>query len=79
MSSLQPEKTERIGCSDVLALTFGGCLIVGLASSIPLLTIIAGFITLREGLVFWGIAIIILGMMALAAPYYALLRAKARD
>ena len=79
MSIPQSGKASRIGWLDVFALSFWGCLILVLYSIIPLLTIIAGFLTIKRGLIFWGAAIIVLGMMALVGPFYAASRSKAED
>jgi hypothetical protein len=50
-----------------------------LCSIIPLLTIGAGILTLSKGLTFWGIAIIILGVLALIGPFYAVLTSRQVD
>ena len=55
---------------------FWGCLIVALYSAIPLLTILAGVLLIIRGLFFWGIAIILFGVLALLGPFYALLMPK---
>jgi threonine/homoserine efflux transporter RhtA len=47
-----------------------------LASLIPVLTILAGIVTLKEGLTFWGLALIALGFLALIGPFYVLSRRK---
>jgi hypothetical protein len=67
---------NRIRWSDVFALSFWGCLILVLCSAIPLLTIIAGILTIRKGLTFWGVIIVILGVLALIGPFYAALTSK---
>lgn len=79
MPTSQSEKASRIGWADILALSFGGCLLLSLYSIIPLLTIIAGIFTLIKGLYFWGLIIIVLGVMALIGPLYAASRPEAGD
>jgi hypothetical protein len=65
--------------TDVFSLSFWGCALLILYSLIPLLTILAGIFTLSEGLVFWGLAMIVLGVMALIGPFYAVSRSKAAE
>jgi hypothetical protein len=42
-----------------------------LYSTIPLLTILAGILLIVRGLVFWGVAIILFGVLALTGPFFA--------
>jgi hypothetical protein len=69
-------KARRIGWPDVFALSFWGCVMLVLYSLIPVLTILAGVVTLKEGLGFWGLALIGLGLLALIGPFYVLSRRK---
>lgn len=71
--------SNKIGWSDVFALSFWGCLILVLCSAIPLLTIIAGILTISKGSTFWGIAVITLGVLALVGPFYAVLTSKGAE
>ncbi len=70
------EKARRIGWPDVFALSFWGCVVLVLYSLIPVLTILAGVVTLKEGLGLWGLALIGLGLLALIGPFYVLSRRK---
>lgn len=76
MTTPQPGKSDKPGWSDVLAASFWGCVILVLSLTIPLLTILAGLVTLKEGLAFWGWALIVLGFLASIGPFYAAFRAK---
>jgi hypothetical protein len=76
MTTPRPEKSAGIRWSDVFAVSFFGCLMLALYSIIPLLTITAGILTIMRGLVFWGAAIIVLGVLALIGPFYAASRSK---
>ena len=67
---------RRIGWPDVFALSFWGCVVLVLYSLIPVLTILAGVVTLKEGLGLWGLALILLGLLALIGPFYVLSRRK---
>jgi len=75
MPGSQSEKESKTEWT--VGLLSWGCVSLVLYSAIPLLTILAGILTITRGLVFWGIAIIILGVMALIGPFYALLMSKA--
>ena len=82
MPTSQSEHSGRSGslrCSDIFALSFSGCLLLVLYSLIPLLMIVAGLLTIKKGLFFWGIIIIVLGVLALVGPFYAASRAKDAD
>lgn len=79
MPTQQSEKASTGNWSDVFVLSFWGCFIVLLYSTIPLLTILAGILTIIQGLIFWGAAIIILGVLALIGPFYAAARSKAGE
>ncbi|HEX9927524.1 MAG TPA: hypothetical protein VGB02_03150 [Pyrinomonadaceae bacterium] len=68
--------SEKESETEGLIALFWGCLIVALYSAIPLLTILAGVLLIIRGLVFWGIAIILFGVLALLGPFYALLMPK---
>ena len=76
MTTPQSEKPGGIGLSDIFALSFFGCFILVLYSIIPLLTIMMGILTIMQGLIFWGTALIILGVMAFIGPFYAASRSK---
>jgi hypothetical protein len=75
----RPEKETGAKWSDVFAALSWGCLVFLLYSTIPLLTILAGLLTLGSGLYFWGTAIIVLGVLALIGPFYAATRSKWED
>ena len=68
MPSPQSEKESKTESSVAL---FWGCLMLVLYSTIPLLTILAGILLIIRGLVFWGIAIILFGVLALIGPFFA--------
>ncbi len=70
MTAPQSGKASGLRWLDVLALSFWGCVVLFLYLLIPLLTILAGILTLKEGLVFWGVALIVLGTLALIGPFY---------
>jgi len=76
MTTPQSGKARGIGWRDVLASSFWGCVLLILCSTVPLLTILAGILTLKEGLVFWGLALIGLGLLAFIGPFYAGSRSK---
>ena len=75
MPSSQSEEESKTEWT--VGLLSWGCLSLVLYTAIPLLTILAGILTITRGLVFWGIAIIILGVLALIGPFYTLLMSKA--
>ena len=68
MSSPQSENESQTESSVAL---FWGCLMMVLYSAIPLLTILSGILLITRGLVFWGIAIILFGVLALIGPFFA--------
>lgn len=74
MPSPQSENENK---TEGLVALFWGCLMLVLYSTIPLLTILSGILLITRGLVFWGIAIILFGVLALIGPFYALLMSKA--
>jgi hypothetical protein len=69
-------ESEKVSETEGLIALFWGCLMLVLYSAIPLLTILSGILLITRGLVFWGIAIILFGVMALLGPFYALLMPK---
>lgn len=71
MTTPQSGKAGGIRWLDVFALSFWGCVVLFLYLLIPVLTILAGILTIKEGLVFWGAALIALGILALIGPFYA--------
>jgi Na+/H+-translocating membrane pyrophosphatase len=68
MPDPQSEKESQTESSMAL---FWGCLMIALYSAIPLLTILSGILLISRDLVFWGIAIILFGLLALAGPFFA--------
>jgi hypothetical protein len=72
-------KAHRIGWPDLFALSFWGCAMLILVSLIPVLTILAGVFTLAEGQSFWGLALIVLGLLALVGPFYVASQSKAAE
>ena len=64
------------GWSDIVAGSFWGCLFLFLLSVIPLLTILAGILTIKKGLLIWGVVIIILGALSLIGPFYRAAQSK---
>jgi len=76
MTTPPSEKARGIRGSDILATSFWGCLILLLGSTVPLLTILAGILTLKEGLAFWGSALIALGLLAFIGPFHAATKSK---
>ena len=65
--------------SDVVVLSFWGCLTLILFCTIPVLAILSGLVMLINGHVFWGICICVLGLMSLIGPFYAASRSKEGD
>ena len=74
MPSPQSESESK---TEGLIALFWGCLMLVLYSTIPLLVILSGILLIIRGLVFWGIAITLFGVLALIGPFYALLMSKA--
>jgi hypothetical protein len=71
--------TSGVKWSDIVSVSFWAIVMLVLISLIPLLTIAAGVLTLTEGLIFWGVALIVLGILALVGPFFAASRSKAND